>query len=345
MNPTRSARASDKAMPADLDAVNDHPIEMSVLVVSYNTKNLTLECLHSIIEQTPDVSSEIIVVDNASRDGSAEAIRNEFPTVQLSALDENIGFARATNLAARSAQGRYVVLVNPDTVVLDRALERLHTSMEAHPRAGAGGGRTLLGDGSLDPGSCWGRMTLWSTFCAAVGLSAMFPRSEVFDPESLGRWERDTVQSVEVISGCLLIMRRKLWNRLGGFDPRFFMYCEDADLCLRVQQAGLECQIYPDAVIVHYSGASEPVKADKMIRLFVAKSLYFEKHWPEPAAWIGTHTLSLHAATRMIAHGLIRVVAPRHQEAFQSWKKIWRRRAEWTPPSHRESEHTMALRG
>jgi GT2 family glycosyltransferase len=314
---------------------------MSVLVVSYNTKNLTLECLRSITEQTPNISSEIIVIDNASVDGSADAIRSEFPSVQISALDENIGFGRATNLAARSAHGRYVVLLNPDTVVLDRALEHLHTFMETHPRAGAGGGRTLLGDGSLDPGSVWGRMTLWSTFCAAVGLSAIFPRSEVFDPESLGRWERDTVQSVEVISGCLLIMRRKLWNRLGGFDPRFFMYCEDADLCLRVQQAGLECQIDPDAVIVHYSGASETVKADKMVRLFGAKRLYFEKHWPEPAAWIGTRTLSLHAATRMTAYGLFRLIAPRHQKAFRTWVAIWRRRSDWTTPRRERREHTM----
>lgn len=316
-----------------LEEPTEGTVELSVLVVSYNTRDLTLECLRSITDQTPDVTSEIIVIDNASADGSAEAIRAKFPSVQLSALDENIGFGPACNLAAESARGTYVVLLNPDSIVLDRALEHLHAFMEAHPEAGAAGGRALLGDRSLDPGSVWGRMTLWSTFCAAVGLSVLFRRSKLFDPEALGQWERDTVRSVDVISGSLMIMSRDLWYRLGGFDPRFFMYCEDADLCLRVQQADLDCQICPDAVIVHYGGASETTEADKMVRLFGAKSLYFEKHWSKPAARVGARMLSLHAATRMVAYGLSSAAAPRHEQEFKTWQAIWKQRTDWRTPT------------
>ena len=333
MSRDQSAKPPEELADGHSDAPESQAIGLSVVVVSYNTKELTLECLRSIFDQTPDVTFEIIVVDNASADGSADAIRAKFPSVELLALHQNIGFGPACNLAAEGARGTYIVLLNPDTVVLDRALERLHAFMEAHPEAGAAGGRALLGDGSLDPGSVWGRMTLWSTFCAAVGLGVLFRRSRLFDPEALGHWERDTVRSVDVISGSLLIMRRDLWNRLGGFDPRFFMYCEDADLCLRVRQADLECQICPDAVIVHYGGASESVKADKIVRLFRAKSLYFEKHWSEPAARLGAQMLSLHATTRMFAYGVSRLAAPRHQPPFETWRTIWEQRTDWKTPT------------
>ena len=304
-------------------------VDVSVLVVSFNTRKLTLDCIHSIYEQTSGLSFEVLVVDNASEDESAEAVRSAFPQVDLMALSQNIGFARANNLAAQAARGKYLLLLNPDTVILDGALQKLHYFMETHPDAGACGGRTYLGDGSLDPGSCWGRITPWSAFCGAVGLSRLFRGTRLLDPESLGWWNRDSLRSVDIITGCLLIVSRELWEDLKGFDPRFFMYCEDADLCMRISSLDRRNWLLPEAEIIHFCGASEKVRADKMVRLFCAKSLLFRKHWTSALANFGIWTLSFHAGLRMATNWFFKAVSPSRSQAFETWRTVWRRRREW----------------
>ena len=149
---------------------------------------MTLECLRSIVRETRAHAYEIIVVDNRSSDGSADAIASEFPHIQLIRSEENLGFARACNLAATLARGEMLLLLNPDTVVLDQAIDRLLEFAEAEPRAGIWGGRTLFADGSLNPTSCWGKMTLWSLVSMAVGLKVLFPKSEFFNSEGYGQW-------------------------------------------------------------------------------------------------------------------------------------------------------------
>lgn len=302
---------------------------LTLIVVSYNTRDLTLACLRSVYERTRDLRFEVIVVDNASPDGSADAIAAEFPQVRLFALDENLGFAAANNFAARHATGEWLLLLNPDTVVLGSAIQRLHAFATLHSDAGIFGGRTVFADGSLNPKSCWGRPTPWSAFFAGIGLSAVFKGTRWFDPESLGGWARDTVRQVDIVTGCFFLLRRELWQRLGGFDPAFFMYAEEADLCLRARRLGLRCLICPEAEIIHYGGASEPVRADKIVRLFRAKAQLFQKHWSPPAARFGVWTLDLRAFTRLLAFAAAGLVQPRHAEAFRTWREIWRRRPEW----------------
>ena len=206
---------------------------LSILVVSYNTRELTLACLESVYAQTTDLDFEVIVVDNASEDGSAKSIADAFPQVKVIESVENLGFARANNLAARSASGEYLLLLNSDTVVLDRAINRILNFARVRPEAGIVGGRTVFADGSLNASSCHGRQTPWGLFCLGTGLAAVFRGSRWFDPESLGSWQRDTVAEVDAVSGCFLLIRRELWEKLGGFDESFFMYGEDMDLCLR----------------------------------------------------------------------------------------------------------------
>lgn len=301
---------------------------LSILIVSFNTRDLTLACLRSVYEQTT-TPAEVVVVDNASNDGSADEIARAFPGVRLIRSAENLGFARANNLAADEARGKYVVLLNPDTVVLDHALDKLHSFMEAHPEVGACGGRTLFADGTLNPTSCWGRPTLWSSFARGIGLSALFPRSRLFDPEALAGWRRDSTRDVDIVTGCLLVLRRDLWRSLGGFDPRFHMYGEDFDLCLRIRAAGRTCCLLGDATIIHHGGASERVRADKIVRLFTAKALLFRKHWsPARAGW-GIRTLDLWAGTRLVANGLVRWASAARAAEYRAWRAIWARRAEW----------------
>ena len=297
--------------------------------MSYNTRDYTLGCLRSVYEQTRDLDFEVIVVDNASHDGSAEAIAAQFPQVRLFPLDENLGFGRANNVAAREARGKALLLLNPDTVVLDGAIQQLHRFASARPHEVVVGGRTFFADGALNPGSCWGELTLRSLFCMATGLAQLFPRSLLFNPHALGDWQRDTVREVGVIAGCLLWIRRELWDRLEGFDPDFFMYAEDADLCMRARAAGARCVICPDARIIHYAGASEKVRADKMVRLFRARAQLMRKHWWRPRARLGVALLSFWALLRRAAFGIARWLHPRFRTGYATWSQIWSERSAW----------------
>src|SRR5204863_9530333 len=145
----------------------------------------------------------------------------------------NVGFARANNIAAKEAKGRYLLLLNPDTVVLESGIDRLVAFAEARPGARIWGGRTLYGDRSLNPTSCWRRMTLWNVFCRTTGLSGIFPSSRHFNSDSYGRWDRSTVGEGDIVTGCFLLIQRGFWQRLGGCDAKFFMHGEEADLCRR----------------------------------------------------------------------------------------------------------------
>jgi GT2 family glycosyltransferase len=304
-------------------------IDVSVIVVSFNTRDLTLACLDSVFEQTSGIEWELIVVDNASTDGSPEAIAARFPDARVVALRENVGFARGNNVAAEHARGNYLLLLNPDTVVLDGAIQKLHAFAESRPDAGIFGGRTVFADGTLNATSCWGRPTPWSALSLAAGLAHFFPGSRLFDRESLGWWARDDVREVDIVTGCFLLIRRELWDRLGGFDAGFFMYGEEADLCLRARTIGVAGLLCPSARIVHYGGASERVRADKMVRLFVAKARLFRKHWGRGAARFGVATLDLWAGSRVLAFAALRLVGRRHQPALDTWRDVWRRRREW----------------
>jgi len=303
--------------------------ELSIVIVSFNTSEMTCASIRSVFEQTQIQSFELIVVDNASTDGSAEAIALAFPQVRLFACDENHGFAAANNMAVSQAMGRWILLLNPDTLVLDGAIDKLLAFAKAHSEAAIFGGRTLFANGELNPTSCWGRPTPWSAFCIGVGLTAIFRGSRLFDPEALGGWARDSVREVDIVTGCFFLIRREHWEQLGGFDPMFFMYGEEADLCLRANKHGMKCLICPDAEIVHYGGASEKVYAGKMRRIFRAKAQLFVQHWNPWAARFGVFTLDIWALLRMLAFGVIRLGRKSAAENYRAWRDIWQGRSEW----------------
>ena len=162
-----------------------------------------------------------------------------------------------------------------------------------------------------------------------VGLTSLFRGSSLFDPESLGRWERDTVREVDAVTGCFFLIRSPLWRELGGFDEQFFMYGEETDLCLRAWRSGARCVICPEATLIHYGGKSERTRADKMVKLFRAKTQLVEKHWRPGAKWFGRWMLKLWALTRMLATGVLRLIRPSHSGSYEAWREIWGRRAEW----------------
>lgn len=199
---------------------NDSAIFLSVVVVSYECREMTLRTLETVYANT-ELPLEVICVDNASKDGSAEAIATQFPQVRLIASTENLGFAGANNLAAGYAVGRRLLLLNPDTEIPQGAVDRLWEYAERTPKSGIWGGRTLFGDGTLNISSCWNFMTLWGLFCRATGLTWAFPNSMLFNPETIGDWKRDTEREVDIVTGCFLLIDHDLWRRLGGFNPDF----------------------------------------------------------------------------------------------------------------------------
>ena len=301
-------------------ADGEMPPEVSIIVVSYGTRDMTLACLESVVRETTAIRYEVIVVDNASTDGSAEAIATQFPSFRLMAETENLGFAGANNLAATHARGKYLLLLNPDTVVLDRALEKLVAFAAERPTGGIWGGRTLFGDRSLNATSCWARLTFWNLFCSGIGLSMMFPNSPVFNSGSYGGWKRDDVREVDVVTGCLLLIERTLWNRLGGFDKEFFMYGEDADLCLRAAALGWRPAITPEATIVHYGGATEQDSARKIKRVLAAKALLIGKFFSRPAQPIALALLGLKPAIKA------QLSSPNDKKM---WRDVWNDRKRW----------------
>ncbi len=303
---------------------------VTVIVVSYNTREMTLASLRSLFEQTRDISIEAVVMDNLSTDGSAEAIEREFPGITLVKMDRNVGFAAANNRAARSARGEFLLLLNPDTVVLDGAVQRLVAFAQRRPEAGIWGGRTLFADGRLNPTSCWMRQTPWSLLCRGTGLTGAFSGSALFNPEGMGGWKRDREREVDIVTGCFFLIRRELWDRLGGFDPAFFMYGEEADLCLRARALGVRPRFTPEATIVHYGGASESVKADKLVRLLRAKAQLIRRHWSPMTRWFGVWMLAQSCLVHLAAWRTLAVMGYRSSgEKEEFWGAGWRRRGEW----------------
>lgn len=305
-------------------------IDVSIVIVSYNTCKMTTECIHSILNQTSASRYEVIVVDNTSTDGSVEAIRTNFPNIRLIASAENLGFARANNIAAMHARGRRILLLNPDTVVLDHAIDKLNEFADENPECRIWGGRTIFADGALNPQSCWRRMTLWSVFCSATGLSRL-QKSRLFNAEGYGGWKRDTVRAVDIVSGCFFLTDRALWEQLHGFDPTFFMYGEEADFCLRARQIGAQPMITPTATIVHYGGVSEPDQADKQIKLLAGKVTLTKRHWSTLPLLVGRMLYLILPLVRIFVYSTSGTLLRRadFQREAQMWRQVWHARQRW----------------
>jgi len=319
-------------MTSKIQLHDTRELDLSIIVVSFNTREMTLACLQSIVDETRDTRYEVIIVDNNSLDGSAEAIRLEFPQFSLISLEENIGFARANNLAAAQANGRKILLLNPDTLVIDNAVDRLLSFANKTSSYQIWGGRTIHGDGSLNPASCWHRITLWSLVCFAIGLTSIFRGNPFFNVEAYAGWNRDTVRHVDIVTGCFLLIDRQLWMRLGGFDPAFFMYGEEADLCYRAKKLGAIPTITPEATIVHFVGASDKVFVERRLKILKGRVTLIRKHFSPLSRRIGCALQASVPLTRWLGYRLIGGLFNRPDLGLlaNEWGSIWQRRAEWS---------------
>jgi N-acetylglucosaminyl-diphospho-decaprenol L-rhamnosyltransferase len=300
--------------------------ELTVVVVTWNTRQLTLRCLETLFDNTPDLRMRVIVADNNSEDGSADAIVRRFPQVDLIRNPGDFGFARANNEALRLVDSEWVLLLNPDTEVHQRAINHLLAFSKQHPDAGITGGRTVFPDGTLNRTSCFNKMTSWSLFCYLTGLSRLFSETTLFNPEGIGGWKRDSVRHVDIVCGAFLMIPTALWNRLGGFDPRYFMYGEEVDLCLRAAALGYRPMITPDAQIMHLGGASTP-KPVRMLQNWKSRSTLIRQRWPKFAVPVGLLELWLCCATRSLASVVLGKLFGGNRT--DGWTQMWAKRREW----------------
>lgn len=297
---------------------------LAIVIVSYNTRERTLACLRSALSEPAGVPTELVVVDNDSADGTAEAIERELPSVTVIRSGDNIGFARAVNLGVEAVSAKYVLLLNPDTVVLPGSLRALLEFAIEHPEHGIYGGRTIREDGTLDPSSCWGAPSLWSLTSFALGLSTAFAGSTVFDPESLGSWKRDSVREVPIVTGCLLLVPRSTFLAIGGMDPRYFLYGEDAEFSIRAYRSGLRPVIVPEAEIIHAVGASTGARGPKMNMVMAGKVTMLRSIWPAGRARLGVGLLLTGVFLRTVLETLTR-------RRDRMWTHVWRNRSRWLP--------------
>ncbi len=255
-------------------------IQLSIVIVSYNVRHFLEQALQAVAKASRGMSVEIFVVDNNSVDGSPEMVKEKFPHIHLLALHQNLGFARANNLAIRRSKGQYVLLLNPDTLIAEDSLKKCYQFMEEHPEAGGLGVRMIDGTGSFLPESKRGFPSPFVAFCKTFGLSRLFPKSRLFNRYHLGFLPEDETHEVEVLSGAYMWLRRRVLNQIGLLDERFFMYGEDIDLSYRIVQAGYKNYYFADTTIIHYKGESTRKGSLNYVRIFYqAMILFAEKHF------------------------------------------------------------------
>jgi|WetSurMetagenome_2_1015567.scaffolds.fasta_scaffold09674_5 GT2 family glycosyltransferase len=241
---------------------------LSIIIVSWNTRELLAACLASIYRQPPHAPFEVIIVDNASGDGSRERVRREFPAALLIENPANLGFAAASNRGAATAMGSYLLFLNSDTRVHAGTLDSALSFMERHPRAGVMGCRTM-DDGGSPQGTALGFPTPARVFANISGLSRMlrFPRLR-----------RQCRRRPDYIQGSFLVIPKRVFDHCGGFDERFFLYGEDADLCLRVREAGLAIEYDPTCAITHHGGGSSGEPAARIGHFITGCLQLYGKH-------------------------------------------------------------------
>lgn len=292
-------------------------INVSIIIVNWNTSQITCDCLRSVYEQAFDIDFEVILVDNASSDDSVEVIKKEFPQVVLIANSENRGFAAANNQGMAIARGKYVLLLNSDTVVLDHAIEKTIAFADQHPEAGVIGCRALNQDMSLQP-SCFMYPSLLNMFISASYLNKLFPQSQFFGRERMTYWSHDSLREVETVMGAFMLVRREAIGQVGEMDESFFMYAEEADWCYRFNKAGWKVLFTPDSEIIHLGGQSSGKVRTKMILQLRAGLLQFiRKHHSKFYYIVACFMVSLWFGLRVMPWAIVGVIPSKNKKAWQ----------------------------
>ncbi|MCF7885393.1 MAG: glycosyltransferase [Candidatus Marinimicrobia bacterium] len=259
-------------------------MDISVIIVSYNVKEFLQQSLLSLKKTLKNLDSEIIVVDNASVDGSARIVKNEFPEINLIENERNSGFAKACNQGLEIAQGKYLLLLNPDTLLQEDTVPTMIRFFENHPEAGAAGCKILNADGTLQKACRRSFPTPSVAIPKMLGLSRFFPKNKLFGKYNLTYKDPDELTEVDAVSGSFLMLRKEVYKKIGGLDEDYFMYGEDLDFCYRIKDAGWKIYYVPDTQIVHYKGESAKLASfDNLIVFYKAMGIFVNKHFSKGA--------------------------------------------------------------
>lgn len=252
-------------------------MQLTIVIVNYNVRAFLEQALLSVRKALEGIDGEVWVVDNNSVDDSVRMVREKFPEVRLIANTGNPGFAIANNQAIRQSSGAYVLLLNPDTLVEEDTFRKCLDFMEAHPDAGALGVKLIDGSGKYLPESKRGFPAPWVAFCKTAGLSALFPKSRIFNGYYLGHLDENDTNPVDVLAGCFMFIRRAALDKAGLLDEAFFMYGEDIDLSYRIIRAGYKNYYFPETKIIHYKGESTKKGSLNYVRTFYQAMIIFTR--------------------------------------------------------------------
>ncbi len=254
-------------------------MDLSIIIVNYNVKEFLQNLIHSIEKASSNLTKEIIIVDNASDDGSVDFIKDKFPQVKLIANQKNIGFGKANNIGLKQASGRYILLINPDAIVAEDTFEKMIQFFEQNDSAGLAGCKILNPDGTLQLACRRSFPGPWTSFTKVTGLSSLFPNSKIFARYNLTYLDENQSYEVDAISGSFMMMRKEVYEKVGGFDEQFFMYGEDLDLCYRIQKDGFKVFYVSTTQIIHYKGESTKRSSFDETKVFYsAMHLFVKKH-------------------------------------------------------------------
>jgi len=276
-------------------------IDISVVIVGWNAKHYLELCLESLAKVPPRRSMEVLVVDNASTDGSVEMIEAKFPWVKLIKSSENLGFSKGNNVAIRQAQGRYIALVNPDVIVFPGCLDGLADFLDQNPKVGNVGPRVFNPDMTMQS-TCRRFPTLWNNFCSTTRLESLFKGNRFFAGEHMFYFPHDRTLAVDVIVGCFSMIRREAFETVGLLDEGLFMYGDDVDWCRRARDAGWEVMFYPGGQAIHDRGKTT---APYPVRFAVAQQKSVLHYWTKYHSFFGV----LGIRSILLFHHLLRYAA------------------------------------
>jgi GT2 family glycosyltransferase len=302
-------------------------LKLSIVIICWNDLKVIRECLASIHRETRDLDFEVIVSDNGSSDGSTEYIRTTYPEIRILENGANLGFAKGNNAGIRKARGEYVLILNPDTIIHDRALQTLVAYADRHPEAGAFGCRVLNADGSEQRAGL-PLPTLKTTLLAALYLWRLGRFAESLDAGDYAAWNGRTEREVGRQSGCCMLVRRDLLQRLNGFDEQFFYHFEETDLCFRIWKSGSRILFFPEAKITHLGGQSVgrfPIRF--ALETYRSQYRYFYKHYGRSGAVRSRLITLIHIMVRRAGYGLLAVLRP--DEALRSRLEMYRVAFAW----------------
>lgn len=281
-------------------------MNLSIIIVNYNTKELLENTIQSVIETVKSIKYEIIVVDNASSDGSIKMVKKQYPQVNLIENKDNLGFPKANNIGIKEAMGQYILLLNSDTKVLESCIQKCLDYMDRNFEIGALSCKLLLDNKKLDHACKRGFPTPKASLYYILNLHKLFPASNKFGQYTLNYLPIDEVNEVDAITGAFMMVRKEVINKVGPLDETFFMYGEDLDWCFRIKEAGYKVIYYPEAVTIHYKGGSSKKKRYKTIYEFHrAMYIFYNKHYRNKYNFIVTGIVYVAIALKMAVTFLI----------------------------------------